>query len=59
MSVVKPRREPSAAMIAAANQMREMFEALLQAGFTESQALTMIGQALGTMAATSQADPKT
>lgn len=44
------KREPSADLVKATNAMREWFEALMISGFTESQALAIIGTAIGTMA---------
>lgn len=41
-----PQREPSAQVREAAKQMREMFVALVREGFTEPQALTILGAAL-------------
>ena len=45
MSMNGPR-EPAAAMRVAAATMREMFIALLNEGFTEDQALRIVGQIL-------------
>jgi hypothetical protein len=43
--------EPSAGMRQFATQMQDMFQALVQAGFSESQALTMLGQVIRGMVA--------
>ncbi|HEU5394695.1 MAG TPA: hypothetical protein VFV36_07810 [Candidatus Methylomirabilis sp.] len=41
-----PAEEASASMRQMARMMREMFTALVQEGFTEAQAIAVIGQAL-------------
>lgn len=41
------RKEPRAELRQAATAMREMFVALVQTGFTEEQALTLVGNAMG------------
>lgn len=38
--------EPSAALREVAHNLREMFLALVAEGFTEAQALTIVGQAM-------------
>ena len=40
------REEPSASMRTAARTMRDLFVALLHEGFTERQALTIVGYAV-------------
>ena len=42
--------EPSADMRAAAHAVREIFVALMQEGFNENQALTIVGQILASNA---------
>lgn len=42
----QPRYEPSAVARQAAKPMYDMFQGLVQAGFTEAQALQIIGVAL-------------
>lgn len=54
--MAQEKREPSAEQIAAANGLREMFEAMLIAGFTEAQALAILGYTLGTMFAGNQGE---
>lgn len=44
---IDPQREPTAEMRSAARSMRELFVALVREGFTEIQALQIIGAALG------------
>lgn len=41
-----PSEEPSAVTRDGARAIREMFVALVQAGFTEKQALTIVGESL-------------
>lgn len=42
--MIRPKREPSAEIRNAAAGMAEVFTALMDEGFTEAQALTIIGQ---------------
>lgn len=41
-----PKEEPAADLRGAAQSVRQMFVALCQAGFTERQALTIVGDIL-------------
>lgn len=43
---IDPNREPAAEIRTAARSMREMFVALVREGFTEAQALQIIGEVL-------------
>lgn len=43
----QPYKEPNAGVRQAASGMKEMFNALQEQGFTEYQALVIIGQMLG------------
>jgi hypothetical protein len=49
------KREPSAAMRQAAKYIRELYEALLEQGFNEDQALRIVSTSIGTAAGTSPA----
>lgn len=42
-----PNREPAADLRVAARQLRELFVSLVNEGFTEHQALRIVGQVLG------------
>ena len=42
----RPKREPSAEIRQAATTMHELFTALIDEGFTETQALTILGSML-------------
>jgi hypothetical protein len=44
--MMSPKREPSADIRQAAIGLHEIFTALIDAGFTEAQALTIVGQLL-------------
>ena len=46
--MTQPYKEPTAAMREAASNLKEMFNALLEQGFAEHQALVIIGSMLGT-----------
>lgn len=43
MATIDPAREPSAELRTAARQLREYYVALVREGFSESQALRIIG----------------
>jgi hypothetical protein len=56
------RVEPSSDMRQAAHQLREMYVALKAEGFSDKQALTIVGQAIGagiSAAANNQDQPDT
>lgn len=42
----QPKMEPNADMRSIANTMRQMYVALLDEGFTEQQALVLLGQTI-------------
>jgi hypothetical protein len=52
----RPRVEPSADFREVAHRLQELFTALRQSGFTERQALDLVGQALRGLA--EGADPE-
>lgn len=47
-------QEPSADMRKAARAVKEYYEALVEAGFTDYQALVIVGQTMGTMGSAGQ-----
>lgn len=50
------RREPSADMRLLANRMRQLYEALLDEGFTESQANVLVAETLRATVQIAQSD---
>lgn len=50
-NVHRPRVEPSADHRRAARQLHELFAALRQAGFSEKQALSIVGDAVAAIVA--------